>query len=156
MKASEFAKMRGIDPRTVNKYLERHPELREDCRKEGNSLVLGEYAERELSKIYPLPSPVIIGIPEEEHRKVLEDLLKAQNALIMLQNELADQKLLNAQNEANMMLLEDKKEYLEKRMQEQEQEQKREKEEQEQENRKLKEEIERLRNRNLLDRIFNK
>lgn len=113
MKASEFAKMRGIDPRTINKYLERHPELREDCTKEGNSLILGDYAERELSKVYPLPQPVIIGIPEEDYRKVVEEkaellkkLAEAREKMLEMQETLFEQKEKYLEEKKQVELLE--------------------------------------------------
>lgn len=159
---SEFLKGRDVKINAVSNYISRNPDKFEGhIKREGKNTILDDEAVRILEEKYPYPKPITIfnGVPEEEHMKVLEDLLQAKSAIIMLQNELTDQKLINAQNEANMMLLEDKKEYLEQRMQEREQEQqnlKKELSEQEQENRKMKEEIERLRNRKLFDRIFNK
>lgn len=168
MKIADFARERGVEISAVHKYLERNPELKNKCERSGNKLILTPEVLKVLDEQYPLPKPITIvnGVPEEEHREVLEKLATANEKLSLaydkmleMQKEIAEQKLINAQNEANMMLLEDKKEYLEQRMQEQEQEQQKIKTElleQEQENRKLKEEIERLRSRSLFDRIFNK
>ena len=107
---TEFAKSRNIEPQAVSRYLNRHEELKKQCRKEGKNLLLTDDVLRVLDEKYPIPKPTIImnGVPEEEHRDALEKLLKAQELIIQLQNELTDQKLLQAENEAQKLLLEDR------------------------------------------------
>lgn len=110
MTITEFAKSRNIEPQAVSRYLNRHEELKKQCQKEGKNLLLTDDVLRVLDKKYPIPKPTIImnGVPEEEHRDALEKLLKAQELIIQLQNELTDQKLLQAENEAYRALLEDR------------------------------------------------
>ena len=110
MTITEFAKSRNIEPQAVSRYLNRHEELKKQCQKEGKNLLLTDDVLRVLDKKYPIPKPTIImnGVPEEEHRDALEKLLKAQELIIQLQNELTDQKLLQAENEAQKLLLEDR------------------------------------------------
>lgn len=110
MTITEFAKSRNIEPQAVSRYLNRHEELKKQCQKEGKNLLLTDDVLRVLDKKYPIPKPTIImnGVPEEEHRDALEKLLKAQELIIQLQNELTDQKLLQAENEAHRALLEDR------------------------------------------------
>lgn len=110
MTITEFAKSRNIEPQAVSRYLNRHEELKKQCRKEGKNLLLTDDVLRVLDEKYPIPKPTIImnGVPEEEHRDALEKLLKAQELIIQLQNELTDQKLLQAENEAQKLLLEDR------------------------------------------------
>lgn len=110
MTITEFAKSRSIEPQAVSRYLNRHEELKKQCRKEGKNLVLTDDVLRVLDEKYPIPKPTIImnGVPEEEHRDALEKLLRAQELIIQLQNELTDQKLLQAENEAHRALLEDR------------------------------------------------
>ena len=110
MTITEFAKSRNIEPQAVSRYLNRHEELKKQCQKEGKNLLLTDDVLRVLDEKYPIPKPTIImnGVPEEEHRDALEKLLKAQELIIQLQNELTDQKLLQAENEAQKLLLEDR------------------------------------------------
>ena len=110
MTITEFAKSRNIEPQAVSRYLNRHEELKKQCQKEGKNLILSDDVLRVLDEKYPIPKPTIImnGVPEEEHRDALEKLLKAQELIIQLQNELTDQKLLQAENEAQKLLLEDR------------------------------------------------
>lgn len=110
MTITEFAKSRNIEPQAVSRYLNRHEELKKQCQKEGKNLLLTDDVLRVLDKKYPIPKPTIImnGVPEEEHRDALEKLLRAQELIIQLQNELTDQKLLQSENEAQKLLLEDR------------------------------------------------
>lgn len=110
MTITEFAKSRNIEPQAVSRYLNRHEELKKQCQKEGKNLLLTDDVLRVLDEKYPIPKPTLImnGVPEEEHRDALEKLLKAQELIIQLQNELTDQKLLQAENEAQKLLLEDR------------------------------------------------
>lgn len=110
MTITEFAKSRNIEPQAVSRYLNRHEELKKQCQKEGKNLLLTDDVLRVLDEKYPIPKPTIImnGVPEEEHRDALEKLLRAQELIIQLQNELTDQKLLQSENEAQKLLLEDR------------------------------------------------
>ena len=116
---SEFLKGREVKINAVSNYISRNPEKFEGhVTREGKNTILDEEAVRILDEKYPMPKPVVIvnGVPEEEHRAVLERLNKAQEVIIMLQNELTDQKLLVAEREAHNMLLEDKQEHMEERL----------------------------------------
>jgi len=108
---SEFVRGRDVRINAVSNYISRNPELFEGhIRREGKNTILDDEAVSILEKKYPMPKPVILveGVPEEEHREVLGKLSKAQELIISLQNQLTDQKLLNAEHEYNMKLLEEK------------------------------------------------
>ena len=118
---SEFLKGREVKINAVSNYISRNPEKFEGhVTREGKNTILDEEAVRILDEKYPMPKPVVIvnGVPEEEHRAVLERLNKAQEVIIMLQNELTEQKLLVAEREAYNMLLEDKQKRSEASLQE--------------------------------------
>ena len=108
---SDFAREHGVDPQAVSRYLSRHEELQKHLVEEGKKKLFERDGElyRILEEQYPLAKPTIIvnGVPEEDHREVLERLAKAQELIIMMQNELTDQKLLVAEKEHNLALLED-------------------------------------------------
>ena len=118
---SEFLKGREVKINAVSNYISRNPEKFEGhVTREGKNTILDEEAVRILDEKYPMQNPVVIvnGVPEEEHRAVLERLNKAQEVIIMLQNELTEQKLLVAEREAYNMLLEDKQKRSEASLQE--------------------------------------
>lgn len=179
MKISEFVIGRDVEKQAVYRYINRHEELLSKCSKEGKELEMPMEVVKELEKQYPLQKPITIinGLEPEKERELREELADALKKLTWSENQraglekiLGEQKGLIESNEAKMLALETQKdaeisvleiknEHLQYRMQEQEQEQARTKTElleQEKENRKLREEIERLRNRSLFDRIFNK
>lgn len=118
MKISEFARERGIEASAVYKYLERNPELKNQCRREGKKIVLTEKVLEELEIQYPLKNTAVVvnGIPEEVHLEALERLAKAQDVIIMLQNQISDCKLLLAEKENGIQLLEYKQEHMEERL----------------------------------------
>lgn len=177
---SEFLRGRDVKINAVSNYISRNPEKFEGhIKREGKNTILDDEAIRILEEKYPLPKPITIinGLDPDKERELREELADALKKLTWSENQraglekiLGEQKGLIESNEAKMLALETQKdaeisvleiknEHLQYRMQEQEQEQARTKTElleQEQENRKLREEIERLRNRSLFDRIFNK
>lgn len=110
MKISEFVIGRNVEKQAVYRYINRHEELLSQCTKDGKELEMPMEVVAELEKQYPLPKPtyIINGVPEEEHRAVLERLTKAQEAMLLMQNELTEHKLLQADYEAQKMLLEDR------------------------------------------------
>lgn len=110
MTITEFAESRNVEPQAVSRFLIRHPEQKQSCSKVGKNIELSESAYELLDKQYPLPKPiqVINGIPEEEHRKKLDeldsvrkDLVTAKDLIITLKDQLTDYqlKLKDAENE---------------------------------------------------------
>lgn len=154
MKLVDFAKERGVDSRTIHKYMERYPEIRNDCKKDGKNLIMGDYALRELDKVYPLPKPVVVinGLNPDEERKLREDLDNAQKAIIMLQNELTDHKLFLMEKEQGIALLEERKEHTEEKNKALEAENG----DLKAQNEELQEKLRKMENRSFLERIFNK
>lgn len=110
MKISEFVIGRNIEKQAVYRYVTRHEELLSQCTKEGKELDMPMEVVMELEKQYPMPKPTIIinGVPHEEHNKTLEELSQIKSAFIVLQNELADHKLLLAEKEYGFALIEEK------------------------------------------------
>lgn len=110
MKISEFVIGRNVEKQTVYRYISRHEELLSQCEKDGKELEMPMEVVLELEKQYPMPKPTIVinGVPEEEHRQVLERLAKTQELIIKIQNELTDQKMLALEKDIEMRFLEDK------------------------------------------------
>ena len=90
--------------------MRQYPELKEKCDREGKKIILTEEVIKELDKKYPLQKPTVIinGVPEEVYREALERLSRAQDLIIMLQNENTDLKLLQADIRNEKILLEDR------------------------------------------------
>lgn len=106
---SDFLKGRDVRINAVSNYISRNPEIFEGhIKRQGKNTILDEEAIRILDEKYPFPKPNIIinGLDPESERELREKLQKAQELIIKLQNELTDQKLLNAEYEANNKLIE--------------------------------------------------
>lgn len=163
---TNFAESRNEKPDTIRKYISRHKsEFEGHCSFCGTKMEIDDYAVTMLDQVYPLPKPIEI-IEDTESKN---ELIKAQKLIIQLQQKISEQSLALAQAETTKMLLEDKEEQLkEKRdeLDEKKQELNQAKEEiyaerarAEAEKLKAEEaqrEIDRLKNRSLLDRILNK
>ena len=125
---SEFADSRDVQSQVISRYIRRHfDEFKGHTKKNGKSVELDDTAIKLLEKKYPLPKPVEVVVDKESQEK----LLKAQELIIGLQQQLleANNKLLEADREK--YLLEDRE-------------------------RALNDELERLKGRNLWERIINK
>ena len=125
---SEFADSRDVQSQVISRYIRRHfDEFQGHTKKNGKSVELDDTAIKLLEKKYALPKPVEVVVDKESQEK----LLKAQELIIGLQQQLleANNKLLEADREK--YLLEDRE-------------------------RALNDELERLKGRNLWERIINK
>lgn len=164
MNISEFARSRGIEPQTVRHYVNDHEDIKKHTKKVGKTVELSDEAIELLDKIYPLPRPVQImnGVDPEEHKAVVDKLSSAQEYIIklhetveQLKDKVNENEKLIAQAEAQKILLEDKNSQLEAARAEGE------KKDTEidylkKANEDLQAELERLKNRSFLDRLFNK
>ena len=163
---TNFAESRNEKPDTIRKYINRHKdEFEGHCSFCGTKMEIDDYAEKMLDQLYPLPKPVEI-IEDTESRK---ELIKAQKLIIQLQQKISEQSLALAQAEATKILLEDKEEQLKEKRNELD-EKKIELDEAKQEissqraradaekakAEEAQREIDRLKNRGLLERILNK
>lgn len=148
MNITEFSESRSIKVQAVSNYISRHPELFEGhTTKEGNLTILDDAALELLDKKYPLPQPIQIinGIDSEEYQRVLNELNQKNNLIIQMQQELSDVKLKLVEETSQKLFLAEKNENKDKTIAEQ--------------NKSLEtanNEILRLKNRNLINRIFNK
>lgn len=158
MKISEFVIGRNVEKQAVYRYLNRHEELLSKCSKEGKELEIPDEVVVELEKQYPLAKPVVVinGIPEEQHREALEEVIithkkldAAKEEIIRLQNELTDQKMLLLEQEHGVALLEEKNN-LEKQLLEAQIDDFR------AENEELKAKLQKMENRSFFERIFNR
>lgn len=155
MNITEFAASRNKTVGAISNYMRRNKEqFKGLTRKEGNTIVLDDKAIEILNGVYPVPKPVqvINGVPEEEYRKKLEeleqarkDLLAAKDLVISLQNQLSDNQLKLKDAENDKLRLEDKN-----KIQDIEFEAERKKVSD------LAAEVERLKNRGLIDRLLNR
>ncbi len=144
MNITEFAASRNKTVGAISNYIRRHGQQFKDLtRKEGNTIVLDDKAIEILNGVYPVPKPVEIikGIPEEEYRRKCEeldkaqkDLIQAKDMIIALQSQIADKELKLKDLEIVKARLEDKQIQLDQ----------------------VENEIERLKNRGLIDRILNR
>ena len=92
---SDFLKGRNVKINAVSNYISRNPELfAGHVERKGKNTFLDDAAIRELEKKYPLAKPVEIinGVPEEEYRRALDRLTQAQEMIIQLQEELMQTK----------------------------------------------------------------
>lgn len=151
MTITEFAESRGILPQTVSVYIRRHPEFNGHTTKDGKCVVLDEEALKILDAVYPLPKPIEV-IEDTEN---LKKLAAAQELIIRLQQQLAEQTEKVAIAEAMQLLLEDKEKQLEE-IKQQYKTMLQKLEEQEMDAEKLRLEKARLLNRSLWQRIINK
>ena len=116
MTISEFAKSHNVESGAVRMYLLRHKEEFGNHVDNTKKMVeLDETAVKMLEEQYPLPKPVTIinGIPEEEHRKLLEEYNEALKQIARLQATAAEQAQKIASAEAKQLLLEEKERQLE-------------------------------------------
>lgn len=105
MNITEFVKGRNVDRNAVCMYIRRHSkEFSGHTKTVGKSVELDEFAIELLEKKYPLPSPVEV-VEDKESR---EKLLKAQEYIIVLQQQLADLKEQAALAEVRQLLIEDR------------------------------------------------
>lgn len=128
---SDFARTRGVDPKTVSIYMVRHGMIYDKERGLSPDQI------EKLDAVYPLPAPIQIVEDTESIKK----LIATQEQLIKLQDEYSELKgqlLLAANEKYKMELLEQKSEEQDARI------------------RQLEEENHRLKNRNLWQRILNK
>ena len=118
---SDFAREHGVEPQAVSRWLNRHEELQKQLIEDGKKKLIDRDGElyRILEEQYPYPKPTVIinGLDQDAERELRERLQKAQELIIQMQNELTDQKLLNAKHEADKKLLEDREKRYEEDMQ---------------------------------------
>ena len=107
MNISDFAKSRGIEPQTVSRYISRHADEFDGLvTKEGKSVVLSDEALEKLDEVYPNPKPVEIIVDHASRDR----LIVAQEKIIQLQQQLADQAALVAEAKFHQLLLEQRDE----------------------------------------------
>lgn len=99
----EYAEQRNISTNTLSAYVKKHPEIDKHIKHIGKKayIPLDSEGYELLDKQYPLPQPVQVvqGVPEEEHRKLQAQYIKALEMISRLQ-------------ENNAALLEDKQRLL--------------------------------------------
>lgn len=155
MNITEFATSRNKTVGAISNYISRHKQqFKGLTRKEGNTIVLDDEAIEILGRMYPVPKPVqvINGVPEEEYRKKMEeleqarkDLLAAKDLVISLQNQINENQLKLKDAEMDKLKLEDKSKTQDIEL--------------EAERKKVSDlaaEVERLKNRGLIDRLLNR
>ena len=143
---TEFARERNTEPQTVTHYMSRHG-LEYD-----RSKGLTEAQEQYLSEQYPLPKEEVVRVIEDT-----ESLRKYTEAVEKIAELEAEKGKLTAQV-ARLELMEEQRESLIETNKEQSEELEQmriDKALAEQEQERLKQELERIQNRNLLQRIFN-
>lgn len=152
MKLIDFCSIRNIQTQTVGKYIDRHPELFDGhISKVGKQSVLDETAEAILAEMYPI-KPVEVS---KEHLELIKKLDSYQQLVIQLQQEIIqkDKILLETQNNLNLL------EYKTQELEELKEESKKLEAsifDLEKNNQDLLKELDRLKNRNLFERLFNK
>ena len=165
-----FAKQRNVKADTIATFIRRHPEVFEGhVKQQGNRMILDEKAEEILDEKYPMPKPVVIvnGLDLEEERELkakLEEALlllaRSESRRADLEKALAEQKgliesyeskvlALETQKDSEIMVLKSEKE-ADRRVFEVELDTLKTK------NEELDKEIQRMLNRSLFERIFNK
>lgn len=159
LKLSSFAEERNIDKDTISQYIRRHPEMFDGHTKiEGKIMYLDDAAVGLLEEKYPLPKPIQIIEDVETIKELAEtskQLAKAREMIIVLQNELmskqeeiSDLRGTVAKIEAKEVLLTDKQNQIE--------ELKAERAENKETLESMQREIDRLKNRGLIERLLNK
>ena len=172
MNITEFARQRGVEPQTVRHYINEHAEIKKHTTKNGKSVELLAEAEKLLDQKYPLPKPIEIIEDKESRQKLIqaqELIVQLQQKQLELMERIADQSTAIAKAEAQTILLEDKERQLQERdkqikelgqrLNEKEyelSEQRSELEEEKEQKLEAVQEVERLKNRGLWDRIMNK
>lgn len=155
MNLTAFCESRNVKTNAVANYIARHPEMFEGhIIKNGNISELDDVAFQYLDEKYPLPQPVqvINGVNPEEYQRVLNELNQVNielntknNIIIQMQQELSDAKLKLVEETSQKLFLAEKNENKDKTIAEQEKSLE-----------SANNEILRLKNRNLIDRILNK
>ena len=111
MNISDYAKSRGVEPQAVSRYINRHSSAYEGLvAKEGRHVVLSDAAIAKLDDVYPLPKPVEVIVDHVSRDK----LILAQEQIIHLQQQLADQAGLIADAKYHQLLLEQRSEELDR------------------------------------------
>lgn len=149
---SDFIKGRDIKINAVSNYISRNPDkFKNHVTREGNHTILDDEAVRILENKYPIPKPTIIinGLDPDEERELRqrladanESLAKARDVMLAMQNEITEHKLLIAEHEHGIALLEERTSHEKALL--------------ELQNKELQEKIAKLENRGLFGRIFNK
>lgn len=146
-----FAEQRNEKPDTIRKYINRHMEDFEGHFEiKGKQMELDEVAAGLLEQKYPLPRPVQVvnGVDPEEYADALKKISQLQEAVIKLQQARQEDLQKLAAAEATQILLEDKEEALRELKEEYDYERTKRTE--------AEDELAKLRNRSLWQRIFNK
>lgn len=146
MKLADFAEERGVKKETILKYMQRHDNLfKGHTHKENNAFVLDEIATEILNLKYPVPVQIIEDIETkkelEQAKKYIDEL---QKKIMQMQDKYIDLSDKYIEIEKKSFSLEDK-EKLEK-----------ERNEAIQEKEKVLDELLKMKNRNLFQRIINK
>ncbi|AOZ97951.1 hypothetical protein [Butyrivibrio hungatei] len=176
MNLTEFAQSHNIEMQVISKHIKAHAdEYKGKIKENGKSKELSDEAVMILEKYYPTPKPiqVINGVPEEEHRKKLEelenaqkDLITAKDMIISLKDQLTDYQLKLKDAENEQLRIEEKgkiKDTLIEKLEKSAEEQKNKSAEQElklsdlqTENEKLKAELETEKNKSWLAKLLRK
>ena len=152
MKLVDFCSIRNIQTQTASKYIERHPEIFEGhISKNGKLTVLDEEAEKILTEKYPI-KPIEVS---EEQMKWIQELLEKEKEINSLKSNINN--LLTEMNSLSgiQYLLEAKTSELEE-IKEDSKKLERSIFDLEKQNQELQKELDRLKNRNLFERLFNK
>lgn len=116
MKIAEFAKSRNVSIDTIHKYIRRNSEAFDGhITNEGKRFILDEEAVRLLNEKYPLPRPIEVIDDIETIKELSEtrrELADAQKRILDLQGQLLSVTAKLAHAEAMEMMLEDKKNQL--------------------------------------------
>lgn len=109
---SEFARERGQDRGAVNAWIRNHPEVNAVCKKQGKEKAIDTLSPEYqlLEKQYPLPQMVEVVEDKESRQK----LIRAQELIIQLQDQLNAVTQQAALAQTQQLLLEDKEKQLEK------------------------------------------
>lgn len=162
MNISDFAKKRGLAPQVISKYIYRHPEIQEHIRKEGRTVELLPEAVAMLEKVYPEPVEVIRDLSLAKENELLRKLEESQNKVIALQERIESLSIIQYQietKETEIKRLEAENKQIDDRLIEIQAEKEKLKESLEDQTEQTKEalaEVERLKGRNLWERIRNK
>lgn len=145
---TEFLQGRNVERQAITRYISRHPELfKNHTKKVGKDIELDDVAMQYLEEKYPLLQPVQVvnGVDLEEYQRVLNELNAKNNIIIQMQQEMNDVKLKLVEETSQRLFLAEKNENKDKTIAEQEKSLE-----------SANNEILRLKNRNLIDRILNK
>ena len=152
MKLIDFCSIRNIQVQRVSKYIDRHPELFDGhVSKDGQFSVLDETAENILAQKYLIKPVEVTG----DQLKLLQELLEKEKEISSLKGNINN--LLSEMNKLSgvQYLLESKTSELEE-IKEDSKKLERSILDLEKQNQELQKELDRLKNRNLFERLFNK